>query len=88
MNVVIIVLTDGREMLARKDVENNLYEKVRVFNVYQGENGQVQTGLVPFCALAPDAKLPLNDTYIMSEFPCPSDIEAKYIQSTTNIALA
>lgn len=87
MKTVLMKLLSGEEVIARENGDGT-YSKARVLRFMPDGQGGAKAGLVPFLMAAPDAALPVNKGLVLTEIECPSDVEAAYIEATSDIVLA
>lgn len=94
MEVVILKMLNGEEVIARKEISQlgmggsvTKYSKARVIQVMQGQEGKPQATLAPYITLSPDAEFTINSDTIVAEVTCPTEVEKSYMQATSSIAL-
>ena len=86
MNVVILKMTNGEELLAKETLENGIsqYSKVRALRV----NNQGEGGLVPWITLNPDAKISISNSNIAAKVLASIEVEKSYLETTSEILLS
>ena len=88
MEVKVLKLMSGEEIISNYDMHTNLYVKPRVLQLMPDGQGGARAGLVPWIMSAPDAIVPIFDGCIATVFDAPMEISRSYLESTSGIALS
>lgn len=86
MDIVVMKLSTGEEVIANKTGENS-YEKIRVFQVMH-DGQQVRAGLMPWIMSDPDAEVTINNNSIITTLSAPLEMEQSYLKQTSKLDLS
>lgn len=87
MQVIGIKFSNGDEVLARYEQQNNQYSHLYLVGLQQAPDGRVALGMMPYITSNNDVSVSINESLIVCRFDPEPAIVKSYLEKTSGIAL-